>query len=249
MIPTDDSPRVTIVTGGGAGIGAEICRTLASRGDRVAVLDRDGTAATIVAAEIGGLGVAVDVTDGAAVESAIADIAARIGEPTRLVCSAGIEIGGRADELDPAAFGRTLDVNVSGSYLVARALGARLIARSGTGRIVLIASANAFQALPGQAAYASSKGAVLMLTRSLAVDWAPYGIAVNAVAPGVTDTAMSAASLADPERRARLLDGIPMGRPAQPSEIAAAVAFLLSPDASYITGACLPVDGGWLARA
>jgi len=243
------SRRVAVVTGGGAGIGAEIARVLAERGDVVACLDRDGEAARRVATGLpGARGFQVDVTDADAVDAAIATVTAELGLPTVLVCSAGIEVGGRADELDPAAFSRTLDVNVTGSFLAARAVASRLIAAEERGRIVLIASVNAVKALPGQVAYASSKGAVLMLTRSLAVDWAPFGIAVNAVGPGVTDTAMSAGSLGDPVRRAALLDGVPMARPAQPREIATAVAFLASEDASYVDGAYLPVDGGWLAR-
>jgi NAD(P)-dependent dehydrogenase (short-subunit alcohol dehydrogenase family) len=115
------------------------------------------------------------------------------------------------------------------------------------GRIVLIGSINSQVSLPGQVAYATSKGAVLMLGRSLAVDFAPDAITVNVVGPGITDTPMSAVSLADAERSRRILERVPLGRAADPAEIAAAVRFLASPDASYVTGAYLPVDGGWLA--
>jgi NAD(P)-dependent dehydrogenase (short-subunit alcohol dehydrogenase family) len=145
-------------------------------------------------------------------------------------------------------FRRIHDVNVLGSLHLAGSAARAMLPGGNGGRIVLIGSINSQVALPGQAAYASSKGAVLMLGRALAVDWAGDGITVNVVGPGVTDTPMSAASLADPVRSRRLLDRIPMARPAQPSEIAAAVTFLASPAASYITGAYLPVDGGWLAN-
>jgi NAD(P)-dependent dehydrogenase (short-subunit alcohol dehydrogenase family) len=112
---------------------------------------------------------------------------------------------------------------------------------------VLVGSVNSQVALPGQAAYAASKGGVLLLGRALAVDWAPHGINVNVVGPGVTATAMNAAFLADPAQREPLLARIPLHRPATPAEIAAVIAFLASDAASYLTGAYVPVDGGWLA--
>jgi NAD(P)-dependent dehydrogenase (short-subunit alcohol dehydrogenase family) len=241
---------VALVTGAGNGIGAAVSAVLAARGFRVACLDRDGEAARATASGLpGALEVQADVTDAPGVEAAMDRVVARLGRPEVAVLCAGIESGARADELDVAAFRRTMEVNVTGSFTVAGAVARRAIAAGAPARIVLVASANGVRALPGQAAYAGSKGAVVMLTKSLAVDWAPFGIAVNAVAPGVTDTAMSAVSLGDPAKRAALLDGVPMGRPAQPVEIAAAAAFLAGPDASYITGVVLPVDGGWLARA
>lgn len=243
---------IAIVTGGGAGIGEQIARVLAERGATVAVLDRDGAAARRSAAALAGsghLGLQADVTSASEVRDAVATVRESLGTPSILVCSAGIEVGGPAAELDPDAFRRSLEVNVTGSFVCAQEVARGLIAEERGGSIVLIASVNAVKALPGQSAYAASKGAVLMLARSLAVDWAEAGIRVNAVGPGVTDTAMSAGSLGDPVKRAELLAGVPLGRPAVPREIATAVAFLASDDASYITGAYLPVDGGWIARA
>lgn len=241
--------RVSLVTGAGAGIGAQIAAVLSARGDAVACVDRDGEAAARVAATLAtAASWQADVTDATAMASVVKRARAQFGGLDVLVCSAGIEIGGRADELSVESFTRTMDVNVTGSFVSAQAFAKPLIESGEPGRIVLIASVNGQQALPGQAAYATSKGAVVMLARSLAVDWAPFGIAVNAVAPGVTDTAMSAGSLGDPVKRAELLAGIPMARPADPREIANVVAFLASEEASYVTGAYLPVDGGWLAR-
>ena len=141
----------------------------------------------------------------------------------------------------------TLAVNLTGSFFVARAVARSMIEQGGGGRIVLIGSINAQMALPGAAAYCASKGGVLMLGRSLAVDWAPYEITVNIVGPGVTDTPMSADTLADAERSARFMARIPLGRAADPAEIADVVTYLTSPGASYVTGAFIPVDGGWLA--
>ena len=130
---------------------------------------------------------------------------------------------------------------------MARAAAAAMQDGGHGGAIVLVGSINSQVALPGSTAYASSKGGVLMLGRALAVDLAPLGIRVNVLGPGVTDTPMSAASLADPERRRTLMGRTPLGRPADPREIAAVAAFLTSEEAGYLTGAFVPVDGGWLA--
>jgi len=237
-----------LVTGAGSGIGAATARVLAARGDRVVCVDRDEAAARETATAVDGLPVAADVTDPAAVEAAVAAAVEAFGRLDAVACCAGVEVNGAAEHLDARAMERVLAVNVTGSFLVAAAAARHMIARGEGGRVVLVGSANSMVALPGQAAYAASKGGVLMLGRALAVDWAPHDITVNVVGPGVTDTPMSAGSLGDPERRARLLDGVPLGRPARPAEIAEVIAFLASPAASYVTGAFLPVDGGWLAR-
>ncbi|CAN5883729.1 glucose 1-dehydrogenase [soil metagenome] len=238
---------VSLITGAGAGIGAAVARTLAARGDQVVCADRDAAAAAAVADEINGAAVEVDVTAEGAGEAAVAAAVAAFGHLDTVVTCAGIEIGGPAEELTTAAMRRSLEVNVLGSFDVAAAACRQFIAQHTGGRVVLIGSVNSVIALPGQAAYAASKGSVLTLAKALAVDWAQHGVAVNVVGPGVTDTAMSAGTLGDPERRATMMARIPMGRPARPDEIASAVAFLASEQASYITGAYLPVDGGWLA--
>ncbi|WP_196073281.1 SDR family NAD(P)-dependent oxidoreductase [Nakamurella alba] len=239
--------RVSLITGGGAGIGAAVAATLAARGDVVVCADRDLAGAQRVAAEIGGTALEMDVTAPGAGDAAVRAVVAQHGRLDVVVTCAGIEKTGPAETL-PADLVRTvLDVNVVGSFDVAAAACRQFAEQGDGGRIVLIGSVNSMIALPGQAAYAASKGSVLMLGKALAVDWAKYGVTVNVVAPGVTDTAMSAGSLGDPEKRATMMARIPMGRPAQPSDIADAVAFLSSEHAGYITGAYLPVDGGWLA--
>jgi NAD(P)-dependent dehydrogenase (short-subunit alcohol dehydrogenase family) len=242
--------RVAVVTGAGSGIGAASCRALAEQGVKVACVDVDGGAAARTAAGLdGACSLELDVTDPTAVDAAFTAIIDRWGHVDVAVACAGIEVHGLGHELSIDTFRHIHDVNVLGSLHTARAASKAMIERDAGGRIVLIGSVNSRVALPGQAAYASSKGAVLLLGQSLAVDWAPYGITVNVVGPGVTDTPMSAATLADPDRSRRLIDRIPLGRAADPAEIAAAVAFLASPAASYVTGAFLPVDGGWLAHA
>ena len=136
--------------------------------------------------------------------------------------------------------------NVTGSFLVARAAG-RVMVPQGSGSIVLIGSILSTVGYGGNTAYTTSKGAVLQLGKALAVDWSKFGVRVNVVAPGFVATPMAKASLEDPVKSVWLRDRTPMGRPAQPNEVASACAFLLSDDASYITGTYLPVDGGWLA--
>lgn len=239
--------RVSLVTGGGAGIGAAVAATLAARGDTVVCADRDLAAAQQVAAAIGGFALRMDVTDDDAGEAAVQQVARTHGRLDVLVTCAGVERAAPAETLPTAVLGAVLDVNVLGTFDVAAAACRQFVAQGDGGRIVLIGSVNSMIALPGQAAYAASKGAVLMLGKALAVDWAGHGVTVNVVAPGVTDTAMSAGTLGDAEKRAAMMKRIPLGRPAQPSEIADAVAFLSSERARYITGAYLPVDGGWLA--
>lgn len=241
------SPRVSLVTGAGGGIGAAVARRLAHRGDQVVVVDRDRDAAARIAAELDGLALTADVAAEGAGDDLVARTVAQYGRLDVVVTSAGIERTGPAATLPTSTVRDSLAVNVLGSFDVAAAAARRFQVQGDGGRVVLVGSVNSLRALPGQAAYATSKGAVLMLARALAVDWAADGITVNMVAPGVTDTAMSAGSLGDPERRAALLSRVPMGRPARPEDIADAVAFLSGPEAGYITGIALPVDGGWSA--
>lgn len=240
---------VSLVTGAGSGIGAATCGVLAARGDRVACLDMDRETAERTAGRLeGAVAISADVTDGPELEQAVASIIDQFGALHNVVTCAGIEIGGQALDVDPDMFRRIIDVNLTGSFLTAQA-GARAMRDAGhAGSIVLIGSLNSQVALPGASAYCASKGGVLMLGKALALDLAPLAIRVNVIGPGVTDTPMSAATLADPERSAAFLSRIPMQRPADPTEIGRAAAFLTSDAASYITGAFLPVDGGWLAR-
>lgn len=240
---------VSIVTGAGSGIGRAVALALAARGDSVVCGDLDLAAATATAEMIEGevSCVAVDVAESASCDSLVATALTRHGRVDALVCCAGIELGGPADELTDDVWTKVLTVNLSGSFWCARAAARPMIEQGTGGRIVLIGSINSEIALGGQAAYCASKGGVRMLAKALAVDWAPHGITVNTVGPGVVDTPMSARSLGQAERRAQLLSRIPLGRAGDAHEIAALITFLTSPESSYVTGAYLPIDGGWLA--
>jgi NAD(P)-dependent dehydrogenase (short-subunit alcohol dehydrogenase family) len=249
--PPRPGPVVSVVTGAGSGIGRAVAHRLAARGDRVvcADLDRSAADATVKSLENPdhGVAVAVDVAVAGDNDRMVALAVERFSGVDVFVACAGIELGGPAHELGEDAFARTLAVNLTGVFLGARAAARVMLDQGAGGRMVLIGSINSAMALPGQAAYCASKGGVLMLGKALAVDWAPHGIGVNVVGPGVVDTPMSGRSLADPERRAMLMGRTPLGRPAQPEEIAELVEFLASPRASYLTGAYVAADGGWLA--
>lgn len=227
-----------IVTGAASGIGAALMDSLRDSGDTAIGFDLRSSESIS----------ALDVSDEQACEAAVDKAFATHGTINSLVCSAGIEIQAPAEELSTSDFRKVLDVNVLGSFHMAQAVAKRWIANRQTGSIVLIGSVNSQFALPHQAAYTASKGAVLMMGRAMAVDWAAQGINVNTVGPGLIDTPMSRESIEHPERGHQLLESIPMGRPAQPEEVVGMIRFLMSPAASYVNGAYLPVDGGWLAR-
>ena len=241
--------RVSVVTGAGSGIGRSCARAMVARGDQVVCADVDLPAAQATAGELGDAATAVrvDVSNSSSCDEMVAAAVDAFGRVDGLANCAGIERGAPAHELSDDDWTATLAVNLSGSFFAARAAGRSMIEQGDGGRIVLIGSINSQVALPSAAAYIASKGGVLMLGRSLAFDWAPYNITVNVVGPGVTDTPMSADSLADSERSERLLGRIPLRRAADPAEIADVVTYLTSPGASYVTGAFVPVDGGWLA--
>ena len=241
--------NVSVVTGAGSGIGRAVAIALGARGDTVVCADLDEASATETTSGAGTSAVAarLDVSDPTSCNALFERLVADHGRVDILVTCAGIEVQGPADQLTDDVWRHVIDVNLSGTFWCARAAGRAMIATGRGGRIVLIGSINSRIALHGQAAYCSSKGGVAMLGAALAVDWAAHGITVNTVGPGVVDTPMSAASLADPSGRARLMGRTPLGRPAAPAEIAAVVAFLTSPAASYVNGAYIPVDGGWLA--
>ena len=239
---------VAIVTGGGRGIGAALATGFAAEGAKVAVLDRDAAAAQQVAGEIGGgaVGLGVDVSDPAAVADGAARAGEALGPVSILVNNAGINPAAAVDDATfPQVLSDTLDTNVHGTIAMIRACLADLTQTGG--RVVNVASIRSFRPLPDGAAYATSKAAVAQVTRAFAVELAPRGVRVNAVAPGLVDTPMTARTMNTPERLAFHLSGVPMGRAGTTDDIVGPAVFLASSMSAYVTGVVLPVDGGYLA--
>lgn len=243
--------RVAVVTGGAMGIGEEVCRRLGAAGFVVVVADRDQPAAEKTAAELRAGGAAaeaqaIDVGDAASVDRAFAAIEQRHGRCDVLVNSAGIAKVYPFLEFPDDNFAATMTVNVNGTFLCSQRA-ARLMVRNQWGRIVNIASVAGMRAVgTGRTAYGTSKGAVIALTRQMAVELAEQGVTANAVAPGPVDTPMTRVLHTEKFRR-EYSNAIPMNRYGTVGEIAAAVMYLVSEDAGFVTGVTLPVDGGFLA--
>jgi NAD(P)-dependent dehydrogenase (short-subunit alcohol dehydrogenase family) len=244
--------RVCVVTGAGRGIGAAIAERFTDEGARVAILERDPASGKETQARLTARGAdarfyELDVVDETAVVAAAERVVADFGRVDVLVNNAGIGKLGPSMTFPVADFRESLDVMVTGVFLCSREFG-RALRDGGGGTIVNISSINGLTAFPMRLAYSAAKEGVVSRTRVLATEWAPYGIRVNAVAPGNTKTAMVQAAV--DQRLIDLgayLDHTPLRRLGEPAEIAEAVLFLASERSSFVTGQVIAPDGGWTA--
>ncbi len=244
--------EIAVVTGAGQGIGRAIALAMAQHGADVAIGDLDAENAQATAREIEGLGrrawaTGMDVTDTDAVAAFAGGVEASLGAASVLVNNAGRLARCGIDDADfVESWDAAMRTNVTGTRDVTRAFLGQL--RSRGGRIVNLASIRSTTVMEGGIAYSVSKGAVAQMTRGMANDLAADGIRVNAVAPGLISTPMTAMTEADPAAIGSFLTHVPMGRAGRPEEVANAVVFLASSMSSFVTGAILPVDGGYLVR-
>jgi NAD(P)-dependent dehydrogenase (short-subunit alcohol dehydrogenase family) len=246
--------RVAIVTGGSRGIGRAIVRLFVEHGASVAFCGRDEAAGRAAEAELGGERAAfsrADVSSEADVTAFVASCAERFGPPTILVNNAGVNANFDATEMTEAEWDKFFGVDLKAAWLGAKHVLPHMRSTGG-GSIVNVSSLHGFVTLEGFFPYAAAKSGLLGLTRSLALDYGPHGIRVNAVAPGFVRTRLVQESIdraedtAEAERR--MVAGVALGRIGRPEEVAAAVRFLASDEAAYITGTSLLVDGGLTAR-
>jgi NAD(P)-dependent dehydrogenase (short-subunit alcohol dehydrogenase family) len=250
-LPTTPQDGHALVTGAGRGIGRGCALALARAGVSVTLMSRSPAELEEVAGEIGQMGVSASVRPGDVADAA--DVARVVegafvdGPLSICVNAAGINRPGPSDTLPAEDFDAVMAINVRGTFLVARAVGARWLELGRAGRLINLSSQMGSVGYPGRAAYCASKHAVDGLTKALGVEWAPAGITVNAVAPTFVRTPFTAGMLAEPDFREDVLRRIPMGRVGEVDEVVGAVLFLASPAAGLITGHVLAVDGGWTA--
>src|SRR6185503_10127738 len=244
--------QVALVTGASRGIGHDLVLSLAAAGATVAAgarraSDVDELIMEVAAAGGRGMAVELDVTDHASIDAAVGRIAEEAGGIDVLVNNAGLGFNHDAVEITEADWDAMMDVNLKGLFFVTQAVARGMIERR-YGRIVSLSSQAGLVGIPRHAIYSAGKGGVNMLTRVLALEWSPFGVTVNAVAPTFIRTPGTAERLDDPAFAADVLSRIPVGRFGTTSDVAAAVLYLASPAAGLVTGTVLSVDGGWTSQ-
>jgi NAD(P)-dependent dehydrogenase (short-subunit alcohol dehydrogenase family) len=245
--------QVGIVTGGGQGLGKVFCQAFAEAGASVVVAEINARTGPVTADEIQAQGrravyVPCDVRDRASVQAMVERTLAEFGRVDFLMNNAGVTKWCEAEKVSEADWREVIDVNLNGLFACCQAVAGPMI-EQGRGAIVNMASMSGLIANrpQPQASYNASKAAVIHLTRSLAVEWAPHNIRVNALAPGYMDTPMARPFFDDPQYGGLWIDAIPMKRPGKPEELAPAAVYLVSDAASYVTGTTLVIDGGYTA--
>ena len=247
----DLSGRVALVVGGGSGIGEAACLGLAAHGATCAVADLESaraaqTADAIVAGGGKAKGYALDVRDGAAVDALVGQVIADYGAIDVLLATPAINIRKRFLDYTDDEIDRVLDLNLKGAFRLARAVGRHMVARR-RGSIILMSSMRAVNVEPGQSVYAASKAGLSQFTRGLAVEFGEAGVRVNALAPGIIATPLTAPITSKPEWKDAYAARCALNRWAEPSEMAGPVVFLASDASSYVTGTTLFADAGWTA--
>ena len=241
--------KYAAVTGGAGGLGFGMAAALAAQGAGIAICDISGVLAEAAAKELEALGaealaIEMDVSDEGAVNAGIGLIAERFGTIDILCCNAGINTVEGIESISSEQWDRHFDINVRGAMLPMKRV-LPIMKAQGYGRVILTASTAGLVGRPGQPAYCSTKGALIAMARGLALDYAPYGITVNCVAPTFVLTELSKKRMEDPEYSKFVLGMIPVGRLATTGDVGSAVAFLASEEAGMTTGHVLTVDGGW----
>lgn len=240
--------RSVVVTGAASGLGAAVAHAAVEAGWRVGVLDRDGDGARRLAAELGpeAVALAADTTVEAEVDDALDRFAAATGTPAPdgLVANAGIVRFGPLADATVEDWREVVDVNLTGTFITARAVARRMIGAGTRGSLVTVTSMNGVAPGPNAGAYGATKAAIALLTKQMALEWGPSGIRANAVAPGLIDAGMSEPIYADDGIRRRRSASVPLGRLGTAQDVAGAILFLLSDEAAYINGVELLVDGG-----
>jgi NAD(P)-dependent dehydrogenase (short-subunit alcohol dehydrogenase family) len=260
MASADNQDRLIVITGGGGGIGRATALLCARRGDRVAILDKNGQSANEAAdaarslGASGAIGLECDVSDEAQVAQAFALIHAQFGAPYGIFANAGIDVGGLIHEMPLERWRLILDTNLTGIFLTCKHGLQQMLAAKVSGSIVCTSSPTGFVALAagGSGAYSATKGAISSLVRCMAIDYARFGIRVNAVVPGATETGLMWNNVPPEEveaMRVQLRREIPLGRLAEAEDPARVVAWLLSEESVYMTGSHVVCDGGILAKS
>lgn len=252
MHPFDLSGHKALVTGASRGLGRAMAEALAAAGADVAMVARSpelSQGAAQVAEATGRQAVAIqaDLADRQALRAAFDEAVAILGMVDILVVNHGIQVRYPADAFPVEAWDQVLETNLTSMFLLNQLAGRAMLAK-GWGRIVNVASLSSFIGGFTVAAYSAAKGGVAQLTKALSNEWAGHGVTVNAIAPGYMATDMTAPLLADPHRYREIMARIPAGRWGTPEDVKGLVVFLASDAAAYVTGAIIPVDGGWLGR-